>query len=75
MTKKYLLTVTEEVVQNPDYQWGRGGRIEVYEQGIEYAIEEYRFFVPNEMFDAFHDAFDGKETDHPVRVAMDWKLP
>ena len=74
MTKKYVLSVVEEMVQNPDYQWGRGGRIEVYEQDKEYAIEEYRFFIPKELFESFCDAFDGKETNHPVRIVMDWKI-
>lgn len=76
--KKYTLSVTEEVVQNPDYQWGRGGRIEVYEniggRLSDYAVEEYRFFVPKEIFDKFHDLLDGLETDHPVKIRMDWKL-
>lgn len=72
---RYTLSVVEEVTQNSHYQWGRGGRIEVYEEGEEgkeYLIEEYRFFIPNELFDAFFDAFDGKETDYPVHIAMNW---
>lgn len=74
MKKKYLLRVTEEAVMNPNYQWGRGGRIAVYEKDKEYAIEEYRFFVPVDMFEDFKKAFDGKETDYPVRVDMNWSL-
>lgn len=71
---KYVLSVVEEVARNPDYQWGRGGRIEVYEHGKDYAIEEYHFFIPNELFDNFFNAFDGKETNYPVRIVMDWKM-
>lgn len=75
MNKRYTLSVTEEVVQNPEFQWGRGGRIEVYDRdnkGNGYAIFEYRFFIPKELFDSFHSLFDGYMTDHPIRIAMNW---
>lgn len=74
---RYYLTITEEVVQNPQYQWGRGGRIEVYDEQSEssYPINEYRFFIPNELFDGFFDAFSGKETNYPVKIVMNWELP
>lgn len=73
--KRYWLNVVEEAVLNPDYQWGRGGRIEVNDtqNTTGYPIEEYRFFVPVEMFAKFFEAFDGVETDYPVRVDMNWK--
>lgn len=60
---------------NPDFQWGRGGRIEVYDQQSEssYAIYEARFFVPVEMADAFRECFDFKEFDHIPHIIFDLK--
>lgn len=76
MSKRYTFSVVEEVTKNSEYKWGVGGRIEVYDQQnkSQYAIEEYRFFVPVEMYDKFFEMFDGLETDNPVRIAMDWKI-
>ena len=64
MKKRYWFNVIEEMVQNPEYEWGRGGRIEVFEKGTEYAIFEARWFLPVEFADAFREVFDFKESDH-----------
>ena len=64
-TKRYFFSVVEEVVMNPDYQWGRGGRIEVYDNKCKdgYAIYEARWFLPIEFADKFREVFDFKESD------------
>jgi hypothetical protein len=59
--KKYYLTVTEEIVLNPKYFGFRGGRIEVYHPDYEYAVIEFRFFIPDRLFNEFRDWIEGKE--------------
>ena len=63
--KRYFFSVIEECVMNPKYQWGRGGRIEVYDRKDKsgYAVYEARFFIPAEFMDAFRETFDFKESD------------
>ena len=64
--KRYFLSVVEECVMNPKYQWGRGGRIEVFDRRDKsgYACYEGRWFVPEETADAFREIWDFKEFDH-----------
>lgn len=64
--KRYYLSVTEEMVMNPEYFGYRGGRIEVYDRKDKmnpYAVYEARFFVPECMFEKFREVFDGKYVD------------
>lgn len=70
------MSVVEEAIMNPEYAWARGGRVEIYDRKSEsgYAIEEYRFLIPGELFEGFRETFDFKETDHPVYIKMDWLL-
>jgi hypothetical protein len=70
-TKKYFFNVIEEAVQNQKYQWGRGGRIEVYENGKRYAIYEARFFIPSEFFDVFREVFDFKSSNYMPTIMWD----
>ena len=73
--KRYFFSVVEEMVMNPDYQWGRGGRIEVYDSKSKdgYAIYEARFFIPKEFMDAFREVFDFKESDKLPMIRWDQK--
>jgi hypothetical protein len=59
--KKYYLTVTEEIVLNPKNFGFRGGRIEVYHPDHEYAVIEFRFFIPDRMMEGFRDWIEGQE--------------
>ena len=68
--KKYFFNVIEEFVMNPKYQWGRGGRIEVHQNGKPHAIYEARFFLPSSFMGAFREVFDFKESDKMPYV--DW---
>ena len=63
---RYFFSVIEESVMNPEYRWGRGGRIEVYDSKDKrgYAMYEARWFVPVEFADAFREVFDFKYSDH-----------
>jgi len=70
---KYYFSVVEEGVQNPKFQWGRGGRIEVHEEGKQYAIYEVSFFLPAEFFDAFREVFDMKSSDRMPFIR--WNYP
>jgi hypothetical protein len=57
--KKYLLSVTEEMIMNREFDGFRGGRIEVW--GDEpHNIYEFRFFLPEWMFESFMEMFDFK---------------
>ena len=42
--KRYFLSVIEEMIQNPEYEMYRGGRIEVYDSKFKsgYAVYEGR---------------------------------
>ena len=73
--KRYFLSVVEECVMNPDFMWGRGGRIEVTdnESDSPYPVYESRWFVPCEVADAFRDLWDFKEFDH--LPYLDFNLP
>lgn len=72
--KKYFFNIIEEAVQNPDFYGFRGGRIEVYDRDSKspYAMEEYRFLIPDEFMDAFREVFDFKESDLPIQI--DWNM-
>jgi hypothetical protein len=72
--KRYVLAVNEETTRNPDYRWGIGGRIEVYDAYAKdkFPIAEYRFFVPVDVYDRFVELFDGLATDKPINVMMNW---
>lgn len=72
---RYFFSVIEEMVQNPEYAWGRGGRIEVYEEGQGYAIFEARFFLPKEFATKFREVFDFKSSDHMPMIRWDYKSP
>ena len=63
---RYWFNVIEEFVMNPAYQWGRGGRIEVYDSKSKsgYAVYEARWFLPVEFADKFREIFDFKSSDH-----------
>jgi len=59
--KKYFLSFVEEMVLNPNYQGYVGGRIEVYVENQEYAVEEIRFFTKKiEKFYRFRKKWDFK---------------
>lgn len=73
-SKRYFLNVIEEMVMNLEYQWGRGGRIEVYDRENKqdgYAVYEARWFVPKEAADAFREVWDFKEFDHLPNILFD----
>lgn len=70
--KRFFFSVVEEMVQNPEYAWGRGGRIEVYEEGQHYAIFEARFFLPKEFATKFRDLFDFKSADQMPMIRWDY---
>jgi len=60
--KKYFLSFVEEMVLNPNYQGYVGGRIEVYVENQEYAVEEIRFFTKKiKEFDKFREKWDFQE--------------
>ena len=63
--KRYFLSVIEEGVMNPEYQWGRGGRIEITDTKSKshYPVYEARWFLPAEIADKFREIFDFKEFD------------
>ena len=71
--KRYFYTVTEEAVQNPDFFGFRAGRVEVYDRDSDspYAMDEYRFMIPEELFQGFRETFDFKESDLPVMIKWD----
>jgi len=59
---RIFLSFTEEMVLNPAYAGFIGGRVEVYEQGGEYATDELRFFTNDaDKFYKFRDKYDFKE--------------
>jgi hypothetical protein len=62
---KYFLTFTEEFWEvKKEYQDWRIGRVEVYDDESEYAIDELRFATPptKEWFE-FREKWDFKETE------------
>ena len=63
--KRYFMSVIEEMVMNTEYQWGRGGRIEVTDSKSksDYPVYEARWFLPCEIADKFREIFDFKEFD------------
>jgi len=73
--KRYFFSVIEESVMNPKYQWGRGGRIEVYDRKDKsgYAVYEARWFLPIEFADKFREIFDFKESDKLPYINWDQK--
>ena len=71
--KKFWFNVIEESVMNPKYQWGRGGRIEVFKRGEDYACYEARWFLPHEFATQFRDIFDFKSSDHMPMI--NWRVP
>jgi len=74
-SKRYFISVVEEMIQNPDYFGYRGGRIEIYdnESDSPYAIYEARFLIPEEFIEGFRELFDFKETDKLIYINWDMK--
>ena len=61
-TLVYYISFIEECIQNPKYLEYTGGRIEVFENGSPYAIEEIRWFTKDiDIFREFRDKWDMKE--------------
>jgi hypothetical protein len=69
--KRFYYTITEEMVQNPEYFGYRGGRIEVWDATSKSKYpSEYRFFIPEELMDGFRKLLEGFESDKSVRIDM-----
>lgn len=69
---KYFLNFIEEMIQHPDYEGYRGGRVEVIpettdETEHEYTTREYRFFTNSPLFEAFREEWDFKTVDEEVK--------
>jgi len=67
------MNVIEEMVMNKEYQWGRGGRIEITDTKSKshYPVYEARWFVPTEVADAFRNIWDFKEFDKLPYLSFD----
>ncbi len=61
--KRFFITITEECVLNKNYFGFRGGRVEIYDRKSKdgYAVWEFRFFVPEFIYQQFHEMLDFKE--------------
>ena len=59
-TNSFFLSFIEEGV-NPKYKGYTEGRIEVYTDDKEHAIEEIRFFTNKKSWNSFRDKWDFKE--------------
>jgi len=72
--RRYLFSVVEEAVRNPDYKNFRAGRIEVYDNQDTsgYACYEARFMIPIEFMDAFMETWDTKESDEMPYIHWDY---
>jgi len=70
---RYFFSVVEECVMNKEYQWGRGGRIEVYDSKDKsgYALYEARFFIPKEFINTFREVFDFKTSNRLPFIRFD----
>jgi len=75
MAKRYMFSITEEGIRNPNFAGYCGGRIEIFDNESSYPknypIAEYRFLIPTEFMDGFMETFDGKETDKPIMIKWD----
>ena len=59
---KYFLSFVEEGIFNPKYQGYVGGRIEVYTEESQWAVDEIRFLTNKvAAFYALRDKYDFKE--------------
>jgi hypothetical protein len=72
-SKRYFFSVVEEMIMNPKFNGFRAGRIEVYDNQSKspYAMEEYRFMIPEEFYYEFREIFDFKESDLPIEIKWD----
>ena len=59
--RTYFISFVEEGILNPDYEGYVGGRVEVYDDINEYAIEEIRFFTNKKSWNRFRDKWDFME--------------
>jgi len=74
---RYYFNCVEQMIMNPHYKGYRSFRVEVFdrkskewEQG--YAAGEANFLVPEALFEALYNAFDGKESD--VIPSISWDM-
>jgi len=70
--QKYMLSVVEEAIMNPDLAGYRGGRIEVIEGDSPYSRYEGRFLLPEEIYEKFREALDFYEGDKRIYIKMDY---
>ena len=61
--KKFYFSVVEEGIFGKLASTYRGGRIEIWYKEEAYDVEEIGFILPNEVFEVFCEALDGKKTD------------
>ena len=72
-SKRFFYSVVEEFSFNKDYNNFRMGRIEIYDSHDKsgYASDEVRFIIPAELFSAFREWIDFKESDYPIMIKFD----
>ena len=69
--KRFLYSVVEEAVLNPEFYGYAGGRIEMYDaKSKDPYPSEYRFLIPEEMMEDFRKWIDFQGSDKPVYIMM-----
>lgn len=75
--KRYSYSITEEGVLNEAFSdHYRGGRVEVYDAESDdgYAVYEWRFLLPSEIYERFYEFVDDLETDKPIMIQADFNM-
>ena len=58
---KYFVSFIEEGIFNQKYLEYTGGRVEIYDDNSQYAIDELRFFTKDKAWFKFREIWDFKE--------------